>query len=330
MRKNKTAAFTLCSNNYLAFAISLGHSFIENNPGYDFIIGIVDKPSEFVDYSSLRSKFKILFVDEINIPQGDRMSQSYSIVEFNTSVKPFYFNHLFQELNYEKVFYLDPDILVFSSFHELEEKLEKYDILFTPHAFTPFPDMEMNPNDASFLRHGLYNLGFLGLNGKTTKFLEWWSNKMETYCIHSYKDGFFVDQKWMDLAPLYFENVHILNSKGLNVAVWNLHEREVNLLEGEYLINKSIPLIFYHFSGYKPNNPDEIKAVTPSLRHSFHDKSDLKILFDSYRKILMENGNEFYSNIMYAYKADKEARVDLDNKQAPRSMLRKFYSRLGF
>ena len=45
--------FTLCSINYLAQAKTLGDSVLRHNPGYKFIIGLIDKNHTNVDLSGL-------------------------------------------------------------------------------------------------------------------------------------------------------------------------------------------------------------------------------------------------------------------------------------
>ena len=57
-------AFTLCSNNYLAQAKTLGDSFVRHNPAGHFVIGLVDRRREDVDYAAL-GPFEILPVEDL-------------------------------------------------------------------------------------------------------------------------------------------------------------------------------------------------------------------------------------------------------------------------
>ena len=59
-------AFTICSNNYLAQAKTLGDSFLQYHPDWKFIIGLVDEYDNSFDYSSL-ANFEIIKVNEINV-----------------------------------------------------------------------------------------------------------------------------------------------------------------------------------------------------------------------------------------------------------------------
>ena len=58
------------------------------------------------------------------------------------------------------------------------------------------------------------------------------------------------DRRWIDLAPAFFADLHILRAPSYNVATWNLtHRTAAGSLEKGITIN-SEPLSFYHFSGF--------------------------------------------------------------------------------
>ncbi len=122
--------FTICSNNYLAQAITLGNSLILHNPGFDFIIGFVDRKKSSINYSVI--PYKILQVENIGIPDFKNFYRKYDITELNIAVKPIYFQYYFADnKNSKTVVYLYPDILVFSPFIDLEEELGSADIVIT-------------------------------------------------------------------------------------------------------------------------------------------------------------------------------------------------------
>jgi hypothetical protein len=57
---------------------------------------------------------------------------------------------------------------------------------------------------------------------------------------------YFTDQKWINLAPAYFECT-ILKDPGLNLAPWNLDERPLKFQEN-ILYTKDVRLRLIHFS----------------------------------------------------------------------------------
>ena len=57
-------AFTLCANNYLPYAFSLGESLKSTNPNVRFVIGLVDKKLEDFDYL----QYEVIEVKDIVAP----------------------------------------------------------------------------------------------------------------------------------------------------------------------------------------------------------------------------------------------------------------------
>ena len=301
-----TIVFTLCSNNYLARAIILGQSVLQNNPGYSFKIGLVDKRTDQVDYTSI--PFDIIEVERIGITAFDDMFKRYSITELNTAVKPFYFQHFFNTFSKNDIcIYLDPDIFVFSAFTDLEKIMGENEIVITPHFTTPLnDDKEQTEND--FLNAGLYNLGFIALKKgeESQKLINWWSKRLETKAFVKFEKGMFTDQLWVNFAPLFFKRVHVLTHPGYNVAYWNLHERKLSSALEIVKDDQSYPLVFFHFSGYDPLVPGIVSKY--QNRFSFENRKDIVPFFDSYRKSIMNNGYSKYIEFPCYYAVEKRKR----------------------
>jgi hypothetical protein len=188
--------------------------------------------------------------------------------------------------------YLDPDILITAPLDGIYEKLEAYDIVLTPHLDTDYPDDDLLPDDANILRAGQFNLGFIGINSSENaqSFLNWWQPKLYKNCVVDVLNGYFVDQKFIDFVPIFFENIFVEKNAGYNVAYWNLHSRRVTNEKGAWKSNSG-PLYFFHFSGYDPES-DAISIHIPSSlsRYRFSNRDDLRKLFAEYKELLITNG----------------------------------------
>lgn len=206
-------AFTICSNNYLAQAKILGDSLLEKNSSYKFVIGLCDELSDDIDYSFF-DNIEIIPVSQINIYCFDEIIKKYDIIELNTSIKPSFFKYLINKYeNLDTIIYFDPDIQIFNKLILLEKYLEEDDILLTPHILNPIPVDDFQPSEKLFLNYGIYNLGFLALNPKSknsTDLLDWWEDKTLKIGFNRVSEGLFVDQLWINLAPIFFNNVMIL------------------------------------------------------------------------------------------------------------------------
>lgn len=303
-----TLVFTLCSNNYLAQAVTLGHSLLKYNPEYIFKIGLVDKKNERIDYASLY--FEIVEAEKIGIDDWDNMILRYNIQELNTAVKPFYFNY-FINLgdSYKKIIYLDPDILIYSSFIGLENELESNDIVVTPHITVPINDDKF-PGENDFLNTGLYNLGFMAIkvSSSSKKLISWWADRLKTRGYNDVKNGMFTDQLWINFVPLFFEKVKLFTHPGYNMAYWNLQERAISVKVKCYIVNDHYPLVFFHFSGFFPAKPDQISKY--QNRFKFEERSDILPLFVDYCKLLEQNKYKFYQNYNCFYSSIKQENDD--------------------
>ncbi|MBD2753318.1 glycosyltransferase family protein [Spirosoma validum] len=311
-------AFTICSNNYLAQAKVLGESFLRYHNSFEFIIGLVDGYNSEVDYKSFGDTIFIP-VKELNIPNFNNLESQYNIVELNTAVKPFYFEHIFNVRKSNTVIYLDPDILVLSSFDELLDALKSFSIVLTPQSCTPIDD-EHAPADIHLLATGTFNLGFIALsNYKNSQiFLNWWSKRVIKYGYDLPNQHMFFDQLLINLVPAFFDNYYILKHLGYNMAAWNMHERVItNSLNDNITINLTTQLRFFHFSGYKFNNPEILCKY--SSRHTFDNRPDVKELFYKYNKLVYQNNYDLFSKLKPIYCTNKKT---LNTKYKPNFIAR--------
>lgn len=304
-----TLVFTLCSNNYLAQAMVLGETLISHNPEYQFKIGLVDKKCKEIDYSCV--PYEIIETEKIGIKAFDDMFRRYSVTELNTAVKPFFFLYLFENFPVaERIIFLDPDISVYNSFSALDDVLDSSEIVLTPHFTTPINDDKFQAEN-NFLNSGIYNLGFIALKkgDESKKLLDWWADRLETKAFIDFRNGLFTDQIWMNFAPLFFKNVHILAHPGYNMAYWNLHERYLTP-GGEVEKNGMLSeLVFFHFSGYNPLVPETLSKY--QNRFSFSERLDIKRLFEEYRSALLSKGYQDLIRISSYYAAEKQ-KLDLE------------------
>lgn len=331
-RASKKIVFTLCSNNYIAQATVLGDSVIRHNPDYLFCIGLVDKHIADVSYPE-SEKSTVIPVDKLVNPEIQKLISTYGIVEFNTAVKPFYFEYFFQQYKAETIIYLDPDICVYSSFAQIDNILKEYSIVITPHANSPLELDGLYPNDTVFLKYGVFNLGFIALRNydSAKNFIHWWQERLINYGRNSDKQGTYVDQKWINLVPVFFPDlVYILEDPGYNMAFWNLHERMLGKKNEQWMVNEKYPLVFFHFSQF---DPIRFRLAKGQNRYSFTNRQDLKPLFETYQKALMDAGYRDLINLKNQLIIPQpiglvERTLTKIGSRAPKSVLR-FFTKLS-
>jgi len=299
-------AFTICSNNYLGQALALKDSFLRHHPSFKFYIVLVDKRHPSIDYDII-APAKLLPIADIEGIDLDDLITRYYIIELNTAVKPSVFKHLAKKHpQTEALYYLDPDLFFYDSLKETNRALHEATAVLTPHVLSPIPRDGKQPDENTFFRFGIYNLGFLGIDPSKTeakKLLDWWEERVLKFGYDRPNKGYFVDQLWMALAPLFFEGVEVIHSYGYNMAPWNLHERRiVSRGSQQILMNDNSTLVFYHFSKLSDNDQDISREYD---RYTFKDIPFLKELYEEYRGFLHQVGHEKFKKISIAYSVKK-------------------------
>lgn len=292
------AACTIVSRNYFSYAKTLRDSYLEHHPDNQFHILIVDTKSD--DFFKQIGDVEVHWVEDIGIENFKSYAFRYDILELNTNVKPSFLKYLLNR--HDSVLYIDPDIQVFRPLDIIYDRLATSSVVLTPHITTPVND-GFKPGEDSFLLAGEFNLGFVGVRGDQTgqSFLAWWEKRCLEQGYNEVSTGLFVDQKWVNLAPCLFPNVHIERSVGCNAAYWNLHERNISYVDGTWLVNEATPLYFFHFSGLALDDDNQISKY--QNRYDIAKRPDLKDLFAQYRLRLKSNEFSKFSGIPYGFAA---------------------------
>ncbi|MEO6734259.1 MAG: hypothetical protein ABIN01_23765 [Ferruginibacter sp.] len=293
-------AFSICSNNYLAKARVTSETFLLKHPDYQFFIFLVDTFVSEIDYHAF-GKTEVIAIKDI-VPDIETLAIKYNIIELNTAVKPAVFSYLFQRYQSSHIFYLDPDLMIFDRFTEIEELFEKetYNLIITPHGCSPIDDGKV-PSEIHLSTYGLYNLGFLAVknSAESQRFLAFWHERLMKYCYIDPEHGMFTDQLWVNYAPIYFDGVLIFKHLGYNVANWNLYERRIEKAGDSYNVNGAVKLKFFHFSHYKFTDPHLISYK--QNRHTIEEFEDLRTIIDAYQSKLIDYKHEFYNTIPCSY-----------------------------
>ena len=249
--ENNCAVFTVCNLAYLPKALVLAESLLKFD-NEQIHIYIFDRK---IDVELPDSLAKFIWIEDLGVPNLYQMAFKYDITEFSTSLKPYIALHLLE--SFDRVIFLDPDTCLYHSLEPVLADLANYPIVLTPH-YT-IPESASLPNsDMGMMRFGSFNLGFFAVSrtDEGLSFLRWWNDRCIRMCYFDTQFGLSTDQKWISIAPCFFQNLHVSFNLGLNVAMWNAQERWITVSDdGTYLVNEKFPLIFFHFSSFDDQNP---------------------------------------------------------------------------
>lgn len=291
-------AFTIVSNNHLAYAKTLHDSFKKFHPDFKFFTGLVEDYHPDINYDSFND-LNIVSYKIINYNFFDEMINKYSISEFIWSLKPFFSEYFLNKFGINtKLIYLDSDLFFCGRINEVIEKLETYNMILTPHLSKPTESFSTEEEIA--LIHGIFNMGFFAIKYSIESFtiLNWWKKRLTTHCFIDKVNGLMGDQKWMNLSPIFFKDIYILNHQGYNVAFWNINERSVLKNNDKYFINSlDQELIFLHFSGFNPF--DELYFGKLKFeKFSYRSRLDLIEISNRFREEIINNGYNNYKNLI--------------------------------
>lgn len=313
-RAASTAIFTACSVNYLPKAMAMCLSALDHEPQASLVILLADGKR---DIGLSDPRVRILWAEDLGFPDYLKCAFKYNIIEFNTALKPCAALHLLA--SHERVIYLDPDVCVFSPLDTVYAGLDRHAAVFTPHALTPY-DGEGRPSDRDLLRFGSNNLGFFAVrrSASAEQMLRWWHARCHRDCYYEPQLGLGVDQKWIDLAFAFFDDLGLLKDPGLNVAFWNLHERQLSRTDRGWRVNGSAALGFVHFSSFVESDAQAV--ADKQTRHVAGSRPDFAQAAAVYRDYL----HKAKALVQVTDPAYSYGRFDNGDTVAP--ALRRFYA----
>lgn len=299
--------FTIAACNFVPYARALHASLVRHHPDCEFVLALCDLDPGF-DHRSF--PFEVLNLEGLRDVRVWTMAERYNITEFCTAIKPAVFKLLMDRNEGMTVLYLDPDMWVTGRMAELENMIEAGALaVLTPHLIGPSSRPELF-RDQECLKYGSYNLGFLALREgpDTRRLLEWWSERLERDCRIDLQDGLFVDQKWADLFPAFFQGVEILRHPGYNVAYWNVLDRRVARTTSGWQVNDT-PLRIVHFSGHDLLRPDIFSRNAIYLDR--WNVGDLFLLQSEWREVVLASGYRECSALHYGFRYSGEDTINV-------------------
>lgn len=247
----QTAYSTIITADFLHYALALRHSLARFKPDVVLTVLVAD---EHYDAKKLNGTFEGMYflsvcdlcADGLGKQIFDKYFRLY-IDGFRWSMKPVVLNYLL-ESGYDQAFFLDPDLFFFADFSFIESDLDKKAVLLTPHWRASKPMLDEN-NFAILQTSGLFNAGFIGVTAAGRTAMDWWARVCLYRCEKQPTQGLYVDQAYLDMMPIYFDDVVIERHRGCNVANWNRVEcARIVRPDGVVGIKGGWDIVFIHFT----------------------------------------------------------------------------------
>ena len=175
----------------------------------------VEEALKKLDLPSIR----IIPLRDVETPALLAVKKERSHGEYCWTMSPFLPGFVFDlEPAIERVTYLDADIFLMDSVHQIYHEFERSGrhVLYTEHGYAPEYDQS--------LKSGRYCVQLLVYRntGETRKVLEWWGERCLEWCFARHENGRFGDQKYLDSwRDLFPEETHLLEHPEWTLAPWN-------------------------------------------------------------------------------------------------------------
>ena len=197
------------------------------------------------------------------------MTFYYTALELCCALKPVILNYINKSTSFKYWIYIDSDIYCLNDLNPILNELENSSIFLTAHRNKPFQagvKSVFNGVDSVLYSSGSINAGVIGIKRSefASEFIDWFERTLIFYCFDDWrispndrvepKTTLFLDQRWLDLAPTYFDGVIVSRDRGHNCAYWNmdgddLRDGDEGVYCGEDLV------IFLHLSEFNIKNP---------------------------------------------------------------------------
>jgi hypothetical protein len=268
------AVVTAASGNYVPMARVMASSLQRHHPEVPVLLGLTDRAENL---RAGREPFELVPLDELGVPRLEHLLFRCTRPEAAIAIKPFILERAL-DLGFDAVVYVDADVMVLGDLSGLLGAAELHAITLVPHLLEPLTGPDRVGRELNILQSGVFNGGVLGVKESEAgrAFLHWWQNQLVVDCRHAVEEGMHHDQRWLDLVPSYFEGVHLHDDPAIDVAHWNLPERD---LAGCKL---------FHFSGFDPGRPEVLTRY--SSRLTLDDVPAARPLFDRFGAAVLDAG----------------------------------------
>lgn len=291
------AAATIVAKSQLAVGRVLARSFRRHHPEIPFFLLLADQVDGCFDPTA--EPFQLIELAELTIPDRERFLMRYPQQPLSYACTPHLLRHLLRN-GWDRVLFLKQESLVLARMDDAIARLGHCSVLLTPHLVAPLRGADAAERELTILLSGVANIGFVGVadTAAAHALLNWWAERTQTHCLHEVGEGMHYEQRWLDLAPSYFEDVHLLRDPAYNVAHWNLPERRVEVA-GETIMVGGQPCRLFRFSGFDPERPD--RPTRYFDRPRMDELGDAARVFARYLRLLEAAGLRTVREWPYAW-----------------------------
>ena len=250
---------TLFDSNYLDKFLAMYESLEEAHADFTIYVMCFDKRTH--EILTTMQKPHIVFDDVVELetryPKLHELKNLRSKAEYcwtctAASIEFFLLKYSLENCTYidaDLYFYQDPAVL----FEEIAESGS--DIAIIEHRYNA------DAKDAETSGKYCVEFNFFSNSERGREALAWWKERCFEWCYQKFEPATEehvarYDQKYLEMFPVLFRDVHVMKHLGAGIAPWNLKQYRLvsrgNEIQLEHLSTGwRGPLVFYHFQNFK-------------------------------------------------------------------------------
>jgi hypothetical protein len=199
-------------------------------------------------------KVTLVSLIEFETDELKEVKKERSKAEYCWTCTPSVISYVLENFDVHDCTYIDSDLFFYSDPSVLisEMDLHNKNVLITEHRFSYLPRLYEEK------RAGRFCVQFMTFTNAESSLtvLDVWRKQCINWCYARHEDGKFGDQKYLDVWPMTYQNIHILEHQGGGVAPWNLGQYRFNRngssITGKVKKTGSLfEIVFYHFQYVK-------------------------------------------------------------------------------
>jgi hypothetical protein len=300
---------TSCTVSHLPKARVAAESWRRYHPEWPFVVLLIDGQDWPQD-----EPFEVVLPEELDLPPAELAVQQgiYDAYELSCALRAPLLRLLFDR-GASTIVFTDTDTCFYGPVDDLASAAADAGVVLLPTAIRParvrryFP---LGQVEYRRLMNGLFNPGLLVVGTSGSEFLHWWGARLLRDCLKEPAAGMWADQTWLDWVPAYFGHV-IVRDSSVNVAFWNLDERDLREAEGSVAVDGA-PLRHFHFAGFDPQQPELYSTYYREMADYYERERGramppppanraLSDLLRRYARGLLESGSEELRDRPYRY-----------------------------
>lgn len=312
IQDDRPVFFTTATNKRLHEARVLAESVKTHHPDSIFVLCLVEE-AICPDAKLENNIDEIVLAKDLGIRQFSTFIFKYDKHEAIHAVKGKMYQYLMEKyIGNCNFIFLESTMLVTDCFQELLEEMNRgASIILTPHHSSPSITWDCW-DEMGTLKYGTFQSGLMALRRSSVseRFVKWFCTRLERFCFQDPEVSLFYDQKWLNLAPAFFD-VTVMRHEGYNLAGWNLHERKLfRSTDGSITVNQKLLRCI--------NFTNDSGILDSYMNLYIHDKNNL--LYELRKKYLQRLDEEekytqswSYSHFQGGEKINKSSRIKYRN-----------------